>query len=312
MKLNLDKPVVFFDIESTGLDIAKNSIIELCFVKLFPDGQQNIKTWRICPWDYEAGRQRPVEPSARKVHGISDEELENEPKFYEIADEVIGWIRDAELGGYNSQKFDLPMLAEEVERAGRWNGKDYGVDFHEKKMIDAQLIFFEYEPRNLKAAHRFYCGNDFENAHAAESDVLATVEVLEAQLDKYREGNAENGTAPLKNDIEHLASFASKKNKYVDFAGRLIRNDKGEIEVNFGKHKGKPAREVYACEPSYFDWIEKSDFMLDTKKQFRLLREQFEAEKKAEEKRRNQPLSGEQLDLFGGQLEALSTRGKKW
>lgn len=310
MKLNLDKPVVFFDIESTGLDIAKNSIIELCFVKLFPDGHRDVKTWRICPWDYERNCQRPIEPSAEKVHGISGDELKDEKKFYEIADEVADWIRDAELGGYNSQKFDLPMLAEEIERASRWTGKDYGVDMHSKKMIDAQLIFFDYEPRNLKAAHRFYCGCDFENAHAAESDVLATIEVLEAQVEKYKDGNAENGTSPLKNDIEHLSSFASKKNKYVDFAGRLIRNDKGDIEVNFGKHKGKTAREVFNTEPGYFDWIDKSDFMLDTKKQFALLKEKFISERKAEDARRRQPL-GDQLDLFANQLESLSTTGRR-
>lgn len=307
MKLNLDKPVVFFDIESTGLDIAKNSIIELCFVKLFPDGQRSIKTWRICPWDYERNCQRPIEPSAEKVHGISDAELTGEPKFYEIADEVVEWIKDSELGGYNSQKFDLPMLAEEIERASRKTGKDYkkicGLDMHNKKMIDAQLIFFDYEPRNLKAAHRFYCGKDFDNAHAAENDVLATIDVLEAQVEKYKNGNVENGTPALINDIDHLSSFASKKNKYVDFAGRLIRNDKGDVEINFGKHKGKSAREVFNTEPSYFDWIEKSDFMLDTKKQFALLKEKFLEEKKQNEAKMRTPLKGEQLDLFARELE---------
>ncbi len=278
MKLNLEKPVVFFDIESTGLNIIADSIIELCFVKIFPDGERRVKTWRICPWDYEKGCQRPINPDAEKVHGISGEELKDKPKFYEIVDEVAEWLSDAELGGYNSQKFDLPLLVEEIERAKFFKHKKIDLDLHAKKMIDAQLIFFAYEPRNLKAAHRFYCGCDFENAHAAESDILATVEVLEAQLDKYATVNPETGYPALKNDINSLSSFV--KTRYVDFAGRLILNDKGEVEINFGKYKGKTAREVFRTDPSYFDWVGRSDFMMDTKSQFARLKEQFEADLK--------------------------------
>lgn len=283
MKMNLEKPVVFFDIESTGLNIPTDSIIELSFVKVYPDGERRIKTWRVCPWDYASGRQRAIDPSAKAVHGISDEELQDKPKFWEIVDEVVEWLEDAELGGYNSQKFDLPMLAEEIERARCWKHKDIGIDLHAKKMIDAQLIYFAYEPRNLKAAHRFYCGSDFDNAHAAEADVLATVDVVEAQLDRYAEVDPEKGFPALKNNLDALSSFV--KTRYVDFAGRLIRNDKGEAEVNFGKHKGKTARYVYQTEPSYFSWIDKGDFMLDTKRQFALLKEQFDNEKRAASKK---------------------------
>ncbi len=278
MKLNLEKPVVFFDIESTGLNIPSDSIIELCFVKVFPDGERRVKTWRVCPWDYVNNCQKEIDPSAQAVHGITGEELKDEPKFWEIVDEVMEWLKDSELGGYNSQKFDLPMLAEEIERTRVFRNKNIDIDLHEKKMIDAQLIYFAYEPRNLKAAHRFYCGCDFENAHAAEADVLATVEVVEAQLDKYSAVDPEKGFPVLKNDLNALSGFI--KTKYVDFAGRLILGEKGEPEVNFGKYRGKTAKWVYENDPSYFSWIDRGDFMLDTKRQFTRLKEQFEAEKR--------------------------------
>ena len=276
MKLQLEKPVVFFDIESTGLNIISDSIIELCFVKVLPDGERRVKTWRICPWDYEKGCQRPINPDAEKVHGIHDADLRDEPKFYEIAEEVVEWLSDAELGGYNSQKFDLPLLAEEIERAKVFKHKKIDIDLHAKKMIDAQLIFFSYEPRNLKAAHRFYCGCDFDNAHAAASDIQATIEVLEAQLDKYAEVNPDTGYPALKNSIPSLSSFV--KTRYVDFAGRLILNDRGEVEVNFGKHKGELAKKVYQEDPHFFEWIEQSTFAMDTKKQFTRLKNEYEEE----------------------------------
>lgn len=299
MKMNLEKPVVFFDIESTGLNIPTDSIIELSFVKVFPDGERRIKTWRVCPWDYVNNRQRPIDPGAMAVHGISNEELTDKPKFWEIVEEVAQWLEGAELGGYNSQKFDLPMLAEEIERAREYKGKQIDIDLHSKKMIDAQLIYFAYEPRNLKAAHRFYCGCDFDNAHAAEADVLATVDVVEAQLEKYAEVDPEKGFPALKNSLEALSSFV--KTKYVDFAGRLILNDKGEVEINFGKHKGKTARSVYQTEPSYFSWVERGDFMLDTKRQFALLKEKFEAERKEAMKK---PLDAAQTVEAGAMLKA--------
>ena len=305
MKLNLEKPVVFFDIESTGLNIPSDSIIELCFVKVFPDGEKRVKTWRVCPWDYLNNCQRRIDPSAMAVHGITDEELKDEPKFWEIADEVVDWLKDSELGGYNSQKFDLPMLAEEIERARVYRHKSFDIDLHTKKMVDAQLIYFAYEPRNLKAAHRFYCGCDFENAHAAEADVLATVEVVEAQLDKYATVDPEKGFPALKNDLNALAGFV--KTRYVDFAGRLIYSDKGEAEVNFGKYKGKTAKWVYENDPSYFSWIDRGDFMLDTKRQFAQLREQFEAEKKEVSKK---PLSESETASAAAALQQKFGTGK--
>jgi DNA polymerase-3 subunit epsilon len=226
----------------------------------------------VKPWDYERNCQRPINPSAQAVHGISAEDLADKPTFYEIADEVVEWLIGSDLAGFNSAKFDLPMLAEEIERVRRWKQKELEINLHEMKMVDVQNIYHALEPRNLKAAYRFYCGQELENAHAAEADTLATYEVLKGQLDRYPE--------TLRNDVGFLSNF-SERHKTVDYAGRLVYNDKKEAVISFGKHKGKTAREVYFSEPSYFAWIDNGDFTLDTKRQFALLKAQFEAEKKA-------------------------------
>ena len=274
MELNLEKPLLFFDIESTGLNIASDSIIELCFVKIFPGGEQRVKTWRVKPWDYEHNCQRAINPSAQAVHGISAEDLADCPTFSDIAVEVSNWLADSDLAGFNSAKFDLPMLAEEIERVRRWRGIELPIDLHRMKMVDVQNIFHAMEPRTLKAAYMFYCGRDLENAHAAEADTLATYEVLKGQLDRYA------GDPRIENNVDKLARFSTKQ-RTVDYAGRLVLNDKDEPTVSFGKHKGKTAREVYFSEPSYFAWIDNGDFTLDTKRQFALLKAQFEAERKA-------------------------------
>lgn len=271
MELNLKRPLLFFDIESTGLNIPCDSIVELSFVKIFPDSEQRIKTWRVCPWDYENGCQRPMNPAAEAVNGISDADVRDEKKFYEIADEVIDWLRDSDLAGYNSAKFDLPMLAEELERVRKYKRPELDIDLHSRKMVDVQVIFHKMEPRNLKAAYRFYVGGDFENAHAAEADTLATVEVLKGQLDKY-------GEEQIHNDVDWLANFTEMQ-KSVDYAGRIVLNADKEPCISFGKHKGKTCREVYQKEPSYFAWIEQGDFALDTKRQFAKLKEQFDEER---------------------------------
>ncbi len=271
MELNLKRPLLFFDIESTGLNIPCDSIVELSFVKIFPDSEQRIKTWRVCPWDYENGCQRPMNPAAEAVNGISDADVRDEKKFYEIADEVIDWLGDSDLAGYNSAKFDLPMLAEELERVRKYKRPELDIDLHSRKMVDVQVIFHKMEPRNLKAAYRFYVGGDFENAHAAEADTLATVEVLKGQLDKY-------GEEQIHNDVEWLANFTEMQ-KSVDYAGRIVLNADKEPCISFGKHKGKTCREVYQKEPSYFAWIEQGDFALDTKRQFAKLKEQFDEER---------------------------------
>ena len=278
MQLNLTRPLLFFDIESTGLNIPEDSIVELSFVKVFPGGEERVKTWRIKPWDYLRNRQRPMNPDASKVNGITDDMLTGCPTFFELAEEVASWVADSDLAGFNSAKFDLPILAEEFERV-KLAGKDLHVDLHSPLMVDVQNIFHTMEPRNLRAAYRFYCGGeDFENAHSAEADTLATYEVLKAQLDRYQEPDKYREQV-LKNDVNALAAFVGKK--YVDFSGHLILDDKGEVLINFGKHKGKTARMVWETEPSYFSWIQQGTFTLDTKAQFAKLEEQFKRERLA-------------------------------
>lgn len=271
MELNLERPLLFFDIESTGLNIVSDAIIELSFVKILPGGEQRIKTWKIKPWDYASKRQLPINPAASAVNGVHDEDLVDCPTFSDVVDEVVEWIGDSDLAGFNSAKFDLPLLAEEIERVREFTGKQIDLNLHEKRMVDVQNIYHILEPRNLKAAYRFYCGGeDFDNAHTAEADTVATYKVLQGQLDMYPD--------KLKNNVEFLSAF-SGRTKAVDYAGRLIANDKGEAVISFGKHKGKTAREVYFSEPSYFAWIMQGEFALDTKRQFSLLKEEFDKEK---------------------------------
>ncbi|MCQ2176044.1 MAG: 3'-5' exonuclease [Bacteroidales bacterium] len=271
MELNLERPLLFFDIESTGLNIVSDAIIELSFVKILPGGEQRIKTWKIKPWDYVAKKQLPINPAASAVNGVHDEDLVDCPTFADVVDEVVEWIGDSDLAGFNSAKFDLPLLAEEIERVREYTGKQVDINLHDKKMVDVQNIYHILEPRNLKAAYRFYCGGeDFDNAHTAEADTVATYKVLQGQLDMYPD--------KLKNNVDFLSAF-SGRTRVVDYAGRLISNDKGEAVISFGKHKGKTAREVYLTEPSYFAWIMQGEFALDTKRQFALLKEEFDREK---------------------------------
>ena len=291
MELNLSRPLLFFDIESTGLNIPTDSIIELSFVKVMPGGEQRIKTWRIKPWDYEKRCQRPIDPKASEVNGVTDDMLVGCPTFYEVADEVVEWLKGCDLAGFNSAKFDLPMLAEEIERA-RLAGKKLDIDLHEHLMVDVQNIYHAMEPRNLRAAYRFYCGGaDFDKAHTAEADTLATYEVLKGQLDKYPD--------VLKNDVKHLSSYVGKR--YVDFAGQLISNDDSEAVINFGKHKGKTAREVYRTDRSYFAWIAGGSFALDTKAQFERLARQYAEEDRAE---RNRPASKDELNSLAAKFNS--------
>ena len=323
MDLNLTRPLLFFDIESTGLNIPTDSIIELSFVKAFPgEPEPRIKTWKIKPWDYENNRQRHISPEASAVNGVTDDMLKDCPLFLKVAGEIADWLENSDLAGFNSAKFDLPMLAEEFERAKQYCrsrlaalsvpaankaeaqallDKISGVDLHTPLMVDVQNIFHAMEPRNLRAAYRFYCGGeDFENAHAAEADTLATFEVLKAQLDRYKEPDKYHEQV-LKNDIQSLAAFVGRK--YVDFSGHLIKGDDGEVYINFGKHKGRTARDVWKTEASYFKWVQDGSFTLDTKAQFAKLEKQFKAERDSAQKR---PATADELqglkDKFNGKL----------
>lgn len=301
MELNLEKPILFFDIESTGLNIASDSIIELSFVKILPGNEVRVKTWRVKPWDYAANCQKKINPSAMEVHKISDEDLVGEKTFLEIVDEVQDWLDGCDLAGFNSNKFDLPMLAEELERVRKFRNKAVRIDLHKMRMVDVQNIYHQLEPRNLKAAYKFYCGKELENAHAAEADTMATYEVLKAQLDKYPE--------QLRNDVGFLANF-SERQKIVDYAGRLVYNDKKEVIINFGKHRGKTAREVYETEPSYYSWVENGEFTLDSKQQFVQLRRQFEAEKQEARKAAMKKLTDKELEKSIGSLAEKWGNGK--
>ena len=333
MELSLKRPLLFFDIESTGLNIVTDCIVELSFVKVFPDGHDERKTWRVFPWDYEGATQKKMDPRASEVNGIKDEDLVGEKKFIEIAPEVVEWLKDSDLAGFNSTKFDLPMLSEEIERvraycdkrikdpavaeANRQKAREMlskiDIDLHSKKMVDVQNIYHYMEPRNLRAAYRFYCGGeDFENAHTAEADTVATYEVLKAQLDMYQKADKYHEMV-LKNDVDFLSEVAGRP-KNIDYAGRLIKGPDGEAVISFGKHKGKTARYVFETEPAYFSWIENGEFTKDTKRQFALLREKFEAERKEAKRERDEamskPLEGEDLTDAVARLQSKFQGGK--
>ena len=221
MKLNLANPIVFFDLETTGINIAKDRIVEISVLKVYPNGKEEQKTIRVNP-----GMHIPEEASA--IHGIYDEDVKDAPMFKHIARELAHYIEGCDLGGYNSNRFDIPLLAEEFLRA------DVDFDMSKRKFVDVQTIFHKMEQRTLAAAYKFYCDKSLENAHTAEADTMATYEVLKAQLDRYPE---------LQNDINFLSQYSSYTNN-VDFAGRMVYNDKGEEVINFGKYKGRLVEEV--------------------------------------------------------------------
>ncbi|MEF9931934.1 MAG: 3'-5' exonuclease [Bacteroidales bacterium] len=244
MQLNLKNPILFFDIESTGLNVATDRIVEICSVKVMPNGDEETKTRRLNPTI-------PISPEAQAIHGISNEDVKDCPTFKEVAKSLAQWMTGCDIAGFNSIKFDVPLLAEEFLRVG------IDFDFRKRHLVDVQNIFHKLEQRTLTAAYKFYCQKDLENAHSAEADTVATYEILKAQLDRYPN--------TLKNDVAMLAEF-STRSKLVDYAGRIILNEKEEPTINFGKHKGKTVEYVLKNEPSYYGWIMNGDFTLDTKK----------------------------------------------
>ncbi|NEU08286.1 3'-5' exonuclease [Flavihumibacter sp. R14] len=256
MKLNLKRPLAFFDLETTGVNIASDRIVEISILKAMPDGTEQIKTLRINP-----EMAIPLESSL--VHGIYAEDIKDQPTFKEVAKELADFMDDSDLAGYNSNKFDIPMLMEEFIRAG------VDFDLEHRRFVDVQNIFHQMEQRTLRAAYQFYCGKTIENAHSAEADIKATYEVLLSQLAKYEnvewEDKKGNKSIPVKNDVDSLHNFTNLS-RPVDFAGRMVYNEHGVELINFGKHKGKCVEEVFQMEPSYYSWVQKGDFPLYTKR----------------------------------------------
>lgn len=249
MKLNLKNPIIFFDLETTGLDIANDRIIEIAYIKVYPNGDEESFTYRINP-------ERPIPAESTAVHGITDEDVKDCPTFKEKAKKIAADFKGCDLAGYNSARFDLPMLAEEFLRA------DVDIDLSTRKMIDVQTIFHKKEQRTLSAAYKFYCQQDLVDAHAAMADTKATYEILQSQLDRYPD---------LQNDMAYLADYTCTS-KYVDFAGRIVYNEKGVEVINFGKYKGQPVVDVLKNDPGYYGWILQADFPLTTKQAFTRLR----------------------------------------
>lgn len=243
MQLNLKNPLVFFDLETTGINITHDRIVEISFLKVHPNGKEEIKSRRINPGI-------PIPPQATDIHGITDEDVKDCPSFKQVARSLADQLEGCDLAGFNSSRFDVPMLAEEFLRAG------VDFDMSKRKFVDVQIIFHKKEQRTLEAAYTFYCNKQLENAHSAEADTFATYEVLKSQLDRYPD---------LTNDIEMLSKEYSSFNNNVDFAGRIIFNEEGIEVFNFGKHKGKPVLEVLKNEPGYYSWMMDGDFPLNTK-----------------------------------------------
>lgn len=256
MKLNLKRPIVFFDIESTGVDVAVDRIVEISFLKLFPDGKRESLTMKINPTI-------PIPLSSSLIHGIYDKDVVDALTFKDLAKQFSAFLANCDLGGYNSNKFDIPILAEEFLRA------EVDFDLKGRSMVDVQNIFHQMEQRTLKAAYKFYCGKELIGAHGAEADINATYDVLLAQLAKYENVEIENKAGkkviPVVNDVKALHDF-TMTNSNADLAGRIIFDEQGREVFNFGKHKGKAVVDVFKSEPSYYSWMMNSEFPLYTKK----------------------------------------------
>ena len=243
MTLNLKRPICFFDLETTGINISKDRIVEISILKVFPNGNKEGKTWLVNP-------EMPIPPETTAVHGIDDAKVANEPTFREIGPKVVAMIKGADLGGYNSNRFDIPLLAEELLRV------DIDYDMKTVIAVDVQTIFHKMEKRTLEAAYKFYCDKCLTNAHSAEADTLATYEVLLSQLDRYEE---------LENDIKFLGEF-SERRQHADYAGFISYDKQGKEVFSFGKHKGKYVEQILDDEPGYFGWLLNADFPRYTKK----------------------------------------------
>lgn len=243
MKLKLKNPIIFFDLETTGTSITNDRIVEISYHKVYPNGREDTKTILINP-------EIPIPAEATAIHHITNEDVAKCPTFKMVAKEIARDIEGCDLAGYNSNRFDIPLLAEELLRA------EVDIDLSKRKFVDVQVVFHKMEQRTLAAAYKFYCNRELEDAHSAEADTIATYEVLQAQLDRYPE---------LENSIEFLSKFTTQNNN-VDFAGRMIYNDKGEEVFNFGKYKGQLVEDILRKDIGYYGWLIGNDFPLHTKK----------------------------------------------
>jgi DNA polymerase III subunit epsilon len=243
LELILKRPIAFLDLETTGINIATDRIVEISVLKISPSHKEEWLSTRVNP-------EMPIPPKSSAIHGIMDEDVVGSPTFREIARNLAAFLEGCDLAGYNAIKFDIPVLAEEFLRV------NIDFNFRKRKYVDAQVIFHKKEQRTLSAAYQFYCQKELIGAHGSKADTAATYEVLKSQLDRYKD---------LENDIEKLADYSSF-NSIVDFAGRIILDDKGAEIFNFGKHKGKPVEQVFREEPAYYSWMMNGDFPLYTKK----------------------------------------------
>lgn len=243
MKLNLKNPLIFFDLETTGINISHDRIVEIAYLKVYPNGNEESKLFRINP-------EMPIPVKSTEIHHITDADVADCPTFRQIAQTIANDFKGCDIAGFNSNNFDVPLLAEEFLRA------DVDIDFSQRKFIDVQVIFHKMEKRTLEAAYQFYCNAELDGAHSANADTKATYEVLKAQLDRY---------PSIENNVDFLAKFTTY-NRNVDYAGRIVYDDNGVEVFNFGKHKGRPVTEVLLNEPSYYSWMMDGDFPLYTKK----------------------------------------------
>ncbi len=256
MELKLNRPLAIFDLETTGVNVGSDRIVEISILRVNLNGSTDIKTMLINPTI-------PIPPEVTAIHHITDEDVKDKPSFDEVANELNQFLANCDLAGFNSNKFDIPLLVEEFLRA------EVDFEIKNRRFIDVMNIFHKMEPRNLSAAYKFYCNASLENAHSAEADTIATYEILKAQLEKYQdiEYKDKNGkiSKPIQNDVKALHDF-SFQNKNADMVGHLIYDEKNVEVFNFGKYKGKSVEEVFKKEPSYYDWMMKSQFPLTTKK----------------------------------------------
>lgn len=262
MQLHLTKPIIFFDLETTGVQVGHDHIVEICLHKVMPDGTTDTRVERVRPADAN-GNTVHIPELTTAIHGISDADVADKPTFRELAPSLMDYIGDADLAGYNSNKFDVPLLVEEFLRAG------FDFDLRCRRLVDVQNIFHQMEQRTLVAAYKFYCHKDLENAHSAAADTIATYEVLKAQLDRYQgvdyKDRSGRVSQPVVNDIAALSDFTANK-QWADLVGHIGYDARQREIFNFGKYKGKAVEEIFEIEPSYYDWMMKSDFPLSTKK----------------------------------------------